>query len=70
MTNFDDLSKKPSKFLAFTSLTVEEFLAVTTCILLVKFQQHMEKFTLQGKTRENRKYVEYKNAYLPTMENN
>jgi hypothetical protein len=49
---------------------VEEFLAVTTCILLVKFQQHMEKFTLQGKTRENRKYVEYKNAYLPTMENN
>jgi hypothetical protein len=30
----------------------------------------MEKFTLQGKTREKRQYVEYKNACLPTMENN
>jgi hypothetical protein len=69
MTNFDDLSKKPSKFLSFTSLTVEEFLAVTTCIFAVKFQQYMEKFTVEGEIRGKRKYVEYKNACLPTIEN-
>ncbi|MDM8567630.1 hypothetical protein QUF74_18530 [Candidatus Halobeggiatoa sp. HSG11] len=35
MTNFDDLSKKTSRFLSLTSLMMEEFLSVTTCILLL-----------------------------------
>ncbi len=57
MTNFDDLSKKPSRFLSFTSLTVEEFLTLIP-VFAIKFQQHMEKFTLEGKIRRKRKYIE------------
>ena len=68
MTNFDDLSKKPSRFLSFTSLTVEEFLALLP-VFTIKFQQYMEKFTLEGKIRKKRQYVEYKNASLPIIEN-
>jgi len=68
MTNFEDLSKKPSRFLSFTSLTVEEFLALLP-IFAIKFQQYMEKFTVEGEIRRKRKYVEYKNGCLPTIEN-
>jgi len=35
----------------------------------LKFQQYMENFTFEGKIRQNHKYIEYKNACLPTMEN-
>ena len=68
MTNFNDLSKNPRRFLSFTGFTVEEFLALLP-FFASKFQQYMEKFTLEGKTRQNRKYVEYKNAGLPLIEN-
>jgi len=68
MTNFDDLSKKPSRFLSFTGFKLEEFLALLPYFAL-KFQQYMEYFTLEGGVRQKRKYVEYKNACLPTIEN-
>ena len=68
MTNFDDLSKKPSRFLSFTGFKLEDFLALLPYFAL-KFQQYMENFTLEGGVRQKRKYVEYKNACLPTIEN-
>jgi len=68
MTNFEDLSKKPSRFLSFTGFTLEEFLALLPYFAL-KFQQYMENFTFEGKIRQKHKYVEYKNACLPTIEN-
>jgi len=37
MTNFEDLSKKPSRFLSFTGFTLEEFLALLPYFAL-KFQ--------------------------------
>ncbi len=68
MTNFNDLSEKPSRFLSFTGYTVEEFLALLPFFAL-KFKEYMVNFTFEGKKRKNRKYVEYKNACLGTMEN-
>ncbi|MDM8561456.1 transposase family protein [Candidatus Parabeggiatoa sp. HSG14] len=64
MTNFNDLSKKPIRFLSFTGFKLEEFLALLPHFIL-KFQE----FTVEGKIRQKRKYVEYKSAYLPTIEN-
>ena len=68
MTNFNDLCKNPKRFLSFTGFTLEEFLALLP-IFALKFQQYMEQFTIEGKKREKRKYVEYKNACLPLVEN-
>jgi hypothetical protein len=68
MTNFNDLSKKPIRFLSFTGFKLEEFLALLPHFTL-KFQQYMENFTVEGKKRKKRKYVEYKSACLPLMEN-
>lgn len=68
MTNFNDLSEKPSRFLSFTGYTVEEFLALLPFFAL-KFKEYMVIFTFEGKKRKNRKYVEYKNACLGTIEN-
>jgi len=68
MTNFNNLCKNPRRFLSFTGLTVEYFLALLQ-VFALKFQEYMENFTLEGKIRKNRKYVEYKNASLPLIEN-
>lgn len=68
MTNFNDLSKKTAQFLSYSGYTVEEFSALLPHFRL-KFEKHLETFTFEGKPRQNRKYVEYKNAGLPSMEN-
>ena len=52
MTNFNDLSKKPERFLSFTGFTLEEFLAFLP-FFAFKFQQYMENFTLEGNDKKS-----------------
>jgi hypothetical protein len=68
MSNYNELSKKPSQFLSLTGYTVEEFLALLPHFRL-RLQNYLTNFTFEGKKRQNRKYVEYRNAGLATMEN-
>ena len=67
MTSYNVLSKSPRKFLAMTGYTVEEFQA-----LLPQFRSQFEKYveteTLDGKPRTQRRYSDYKNSPLPTIE--
>jgi hypothetical protein len=67
MASYDELSTNPSKFLAMTGYTAEEFQA-----LLPHFQAEFENFvetqTLERKPRTRRKHSTYKNSSLPTME--
>ena len=65
MTNYAKLSGKPKQFHALTGSTIEEFEA-----LLPKFEQrfmdYIQEYTLTGKKRKNRRFVEYRNSPLPT----
>ncbi|MBM3129772.1 MAG: transposase [Chloroflexi bacterium] len=67
MIRYHELSQHPSKFLAMTGSTVEEFQA-----LLPHFQRRFEEYvattTLDGKPRTRREYSDYKNSPLPTLE--
>jgi len=54
MTNFNDLSKKPARFLSFTGFKIEEF-RVLLPNFTNKFQEHMENWTVEGKIRQTRK---------------
>jgi hypothetical protein len=67
MTNYLELSQKPSRFLSLTCYTVEEFQELLPYFNL-SFQEYMENFTFEGKKRK-RKYLEYKNSPLLTIEN-
>jgi hypothetical protein len=68
MTNYNELSQNPPRFLSFTCYTVDEFQELLPYFSL-KFQQYMKNFTFEGKKRRKRQYVEYKNCSLPTIEN-
>lgn len=59
--------KKPRRFVTMTSYTVEEFDALLS-YFTKSFYSHMEKYTLSGKERRKRAYVDYKNSPLPTIE--
>src|SRR6059036_2214239 len=64
---FADLQSRPTEFLDFTSLTLDEFQ------LLVPpfedaFQTHMAMWRLDGKPRTARQFAVYKNCPLPTPE--
>lgn len=65
MTSYHELSQTPSKFLALTGYTVEEFQA-----LLPHFQACFNKYvqsqTLEGKPRRRGPFTDYKNSPLPT----
>ncbi len=67
MTRYHELSQNASKFLALTGYTVEEFQA-----LLPHFQAQFEEYvktkTLDGKPRTQRRYSDYQNSPLPTIE--
>ncbi|MBD3263436.1 transposase [Candidatus Woesearchaeota archaeon] len=67
MTRYAELSKHPRKFLALTGYTVKEFLALLSHFQ-AEFEQYMETHTLHGKPRGKRRYSEYKNSPLPTIE--
>ena len=64
---FIDVQARPTEFLDFTSLTLEEFQTlVPSCE--AAFQAHMAAWRLDGKPRAARRFMVYKNCPLPTPE--
>ena len=64
---FTDVQSRPTEFLDFTSLTLEEFQALIPPFEAA-FQAHMATWRLDGKPRTARQFTVYKNCPLPTSE--
>src|SRR5712664_604373 len=64
---FPDLQSRPTEFLDFTSLTLEEFQALVPP-LETAFHAHMAAWCLDGKPRTARRFSVYQNCPLPTPE--
>lgn len=67
MLSYNELSRNPVKFLALTGYTVEEFLALLPHCRS-QFEAFMKAKTLAGKPRLKRRYPDYGNSPLPTIE--
>jgi len=67
MTNYTQLSRKPKQFHALTGYTLEEFAALLPAFV-ISFLAYVQEYTLEGKKRQKRRYVTYKNCPLLTME--
>jgi hypothetical protein len=67
MDNYARLSGKRKRFHALTGYTLEEFHALLPAFY-TSFLKHMEIYTLEGKKRRKRRYVDYFNSPLPTIE--
>ena len=64
---FTDVQARPTEFLDFTSLTLEEFQTLVPPFEAA-FQTHMAAWQLDGKPRTARQFTVYKNCPLPTPE--
>src|SRR6266508_4625798 len=64
---FTDLQSRPTEFLDFTSLTLEEFQTLVPPFEDA-FQAHMAVWRLDGKPRTARQFAVYKNCPFPTPE--
>jgi hypothetical protein len=64
---FADLQSRPTEFLDFTSLTLDEF-QILVPPFETAFQAHMAAWRLDGKPRTARQFSVYKNCPLPTPE--
>src|SRR5881392_831808 len=64
---FADAQSRPTEFLDFTSLTLEEF-QILTSPFEVAFQAHMAAWRFDGTPRTARRFTVYKNCPLPTPE--
>jgi hypothetical protein len=64
---FADLQSRPTEFLDFTSLTLDEFQLLIPPFEAA-FQAHMAAWRLDGKPRTARQFSVYKNSPLPTPE--
>jgi hypothetical protein len=64
---FADLQSRPTEFLDFTSLTLDEFQALVPPFETA-FQAHMAAWCLDGKPRTARRFTVYENCPLPTPE--
>src|SRR4029453_13116905 len=64
---FSDLQSRPTEFLDFTSLTLDEFHQIVPSFEAA-FQAHMAAWRLDGKPRTARRFSVYKNCALPTPE--
>ncbi len=64
---FADLQSRPTEFLDFTSLTLDEFQQLVPPFEAA-FQAHMASWRLDGKPRTARQFSVYKNCPLPTPE--
>src|SRR6202008_1648476 len=62
-----DVQARPTEFLDFTSLTLEEFHQLVPSFEAA-FQAHMVTWRLDGKPRTARQFSVYKNCPLPTPE--
>jgi hypothetical protein len=64
---FTDVQARPTEFLDFTSLTLEEFQTLIAPFEAA-FQAHTAMWRLAGKPRTTRQFAVYKNCPLPTPE--
>ena len=64
---FADVQSRPTEFLDFTSLTLEEF-QILISPFEVAFQAHMAAWRFDGTPRTARRFTVYKNCPLPTPE--
>src|SRR5881275_3288100 len=64
---FADLQSRPTEFLDFTSLTLDEFQQLVPPFEAA-FHAHMAMWRLDGKPRAARQFAVYKNCPLPTPE--
>ena len=64
---FTDVQSRPTEFLDFTSLTLDEFSQLVPPFEAA-FQEHMAAWRLDGKPRTARQFAVYKNCPLPTPE--
>src|SRR5437762_3776340 len=64
---FADVQSRPTEFLDFTSLTLDEFHQLVPSFEAA-FQAHMAAWRLDGKPRTARQFSVYKNCLLPTPE--
>jgi hypothetical protein len=64
---FLDVQARPTEFLDFTSLTLDEFQQLLPPFEAA-FQAHMATWCLDGKPRTARQFAVYKNCPLPTPE--
>jgi hypothetical protein len=64
---FTDVQTRPTEFLDFTSLTLEEFQTLVPPFEAA-FQTHVAAWRLDGKPRTARQFTVYKNCPLPTPE--
>src|SRR2546427_7824875 len=64
---FTDVQDRPTEFLDFTSLTLDEFQRLVPPFEAA-FQAHMAAWRLDGKPRTARQFAVYKNCPLPTPE--
>jgi Helix-turn-helix of DDE superfamily endonuclease len=64
---FADLQSRPTEFLDFTSLTLDEFQQLVPPFEAA-FQAHMAAWRLDGKPRTARQFSVYTNCPLPTPE--
>ena len=64
---FADIQSRPTEFLDFTSLTLDEFQQLVPPFEAA-FQVHMAVWRLDGKPRTARQLAVYKNCPLPTPE--
>ena len=64
---FTDLQSRPTEFLDFTSLTLDEFQQLIPPFETA-FQAHMAAWRLDGKPRTARQFAVYSNCPLPTPE--
>ena len=62
---FADMQSRPTEFLDFTSLTLDEFHQLVPPFETA-FQAHMATWRLDGKPRTARQFAVYKNCPLPT----
>jgi len=64
---FTDLQSRPTEFLDFTSLTLDEFQQLVP-LFKAAFQAHMAAWRFDGKPQTARQFCVYKNCALPTTE--
>ncbi len=64
---FSDLQSRPTEFLDFTSLTLDEFQLLVPPFEAA-FHAHMAAWRLDGKPRTARRFSVYQNCPLPTPE--
>ena len=67
MTRYETLKHKPKRFLSLTGYTLEEFSALVP-YFSKRFLASVETKTLEGKHRKKRRYTQYKNSCLPSLE--